>query len=385
MRRAPTPDRDAGSTITYQIITLFLHMGWHVSFAPRDPSFLGNYTKALQRLGVEMLIEPCFSGVKYQSRADFYDLIFAFRYESITDCYAELRAAYPKARIVFHDIDLHFLRLERKAEVFEERATRIEAQLVKEKELDLIAKSDCTVLVTDIEKAIVQAEVPAQNIVVYPYTIECRRSERSFEDRRHLCFIGNFAHDPNTDAVLHFVRDIWPLVKPTLPAETKFLIIGQRPSEKVQSLAADDIAVMGYVPRLEEIMDDCRLSVAPLRYGAGIKGKLIQSLAFGLPAVATSLAAEGMPLEHQRNVLIADTEESFARAITELFHQHQTWLRLQTEGYAFVEENYSWRRGLATLQHILDVADDTWISRRRFVKKAAPRASRGIGGSSGGR
>ena len=96
--QTPTPDRDAGSVITFQIIKQFLHLGWYVSFAPADPSFLGEYTKDLQRLGVEVLIEPCFSGVKYQTRRDFYDVIFAFRYDSLTDCYKELRYAYPKAR-----------------------------------------------------------------------------------------------------------------------------------------------------------------------------------------------------------------------------------------------------------------------------------------------
>ena len=252
-----------------------------------------------------------------------------------------------------------------------EKARLIEAEIVKEKELELIEKCDCTVLVTEAERDIVQAEIPVQQIVVYPYIMECRRSEVPYEKRRHLCFVGNFAHDPNIDAALYFVRHVWPLTKRLLPPETKFLIVGQRPPQKVQALAADDVVVMGYVPRLEDVMDGCRLSVVPLRYGAGIKGKLIQSLAFGLPVTATSLAAEGMPLEDGRNVLIADTPVSIADAIARLFNDRETWLRLQSEGYLFVEENYSWQRGLASLEHILDVADRTWVSRRKAAKKAS--------------
>jgi glycosyltransferase involved in cell wall biosynthesis len=117
-------------------------------------------------------------------------------------------------------------------------------------------------------------------------------------------------------------------------------------------------------------MDDCRLSVAPLRYGAGVKGKLIKCLANGLPSVATTLAVEGMDLEHEQHILIADQAESFAQCTVRLFRDKKLWHKLRDLGYAFAEENFSWERSLETCKRILDVADETWIARRVAARES---------------
>jgi glycosyltransferase involved in cell wall biosynthesis len=137
----------------------------------------------------------------------------------------------------------------------------------------------------------------------------------------------------------------------------------------LKSLGAEDVVVTGHVADLGEVMDDCRISVVPLRYGAGIKGKLVRSLAYGLPSVASSLAVEGMQLTHGREVLIADEPEMFAKAIATLYHNRQKWQSVQAAGYAFVNENYSWKVGLETCERILRVAEETWISRRAAARQ----------------
>ncbi len=369
--QTPTPDRDSGSVNTLELMRLFLHLGWHVAFVPRNHLFEGKYTTDLQRLGIEPMIGPCIShlGDVIENRPNSYDVIFAFRVESLQDCYDRLRAAYPKARIVFHDIDLHHLRLQRRAELLGDRTLRMEAEIVKDNELELFAKCDCSVVVTQAEKEVIEKELPLNNIVVYPYTLEVERSERPFEQRRHLCFIGGFAHDPNVDAVRYFVSQVWPLAKSKLPSDAKFFVIGPGAPENICSLASNDVVIAGYVPDLKEIIDECRVSVAPLRYGAGIKGKLVRTLACGLPSVASTLAIEGMGLQHERQVLVADDPRAFVEAIIRLFSERDTWLSIQSGGYTFVEENYSWKVGLETLKRILDIADETWIARRRLARK----------------
>jgi glycosyltransferase involved in cell wall biosynthesis len=367
----PTPDRDSGSVNTVELMRIFLHMGWHVAFVPRNHAFAGDYTRALQRVGVEPMIAPCIAHVGdiIHNRPQIYDAVFAFRLESLDDCYDKLRAAYPKARLIFHDIDLHHLRLKRRAEMLGDLSLQLEAEIIKDRELELFAKCDCSVVVTEAEKAMVQEQLPVENIVVYPYTIEVRRSQRPFPQRRHLCFIGGYVHDPNVDAVLYFVREIWPLVRSELPDDAKFLIVGPGAPESLLRLAAEDVVITGHVADLGELMDDCRLSVVPLRYGAGIKGKLVRSLAYGLPSVASSLAVEGMALQHGRHVLVADEPEAFAKAILTLYHNRQKWRSVQAAGYAFVEDNYSWKVGLETCERILQVAADTWISRRAAARQ----------------
>lgn len=121
----------------------------------------------------------------------------------IADCYDELRKPYPVARIIFHDVDLHYLRLQRKAELLHDRAMRIriQAEIVHDQELELFAKADCSVVVTHAlreKRSKMRFRFATSSSM---YTIDVRRSERSFEDRHHLCFIGGYGHDPNVDAV----------------------------------------------------------------------------------------------------------------------------------------------------------------------------------------
>jgi glycosyltransferase involved in cell wall biosynthesis len=113
------------------------------------------------------------------------------------------------------------------------------------------------------------------------------------------------------------------------------------------------------------MLDKCRISVAPLRYGSGIKGKLVRSLAFGLPAVASSIGVEGMGLEHEKNVLVADDPRAFAAQVVRLYQDRTLWDRLQEGGYAFVQEKYSRERGREICKRIMDTADQTWLARRR--------------------
>jgi GT2 family glycosyltransferase len=369
--QTPTPDRDSGSRNTYEIIRLFLHLGWHVSFMPRNFAFAREYTTALQRMGVEVLVEPCFNNIDdfYKTGRKFYDVIFAFRVDTLWDWYESLRKNLPNARIIFHDIDLHYLRMQRKAELLSDPSLQVEAEVVHDRELELFVKVDCSVVVTETEKAIVESQIPLDNIIVYPYTIDIRRSQRSYDDRLHVCFVGGYMHDPNVDAVVYFVREIWPLVKPKLAPDAKFFIVGPDAPESVRRLASEDIVVTGHLPVLDDLLDNCRLAVAPLRYGAGIKGKLVMSLANGLPSVASSIAVEGMRLAHEEQVLVADDPQGFAAEIVRLYGDRELWHRIQEEGYSFVEEHYSWNAGVDICERILDTAKRTWIARRRAARQ----------------
>jgi GT2 family glycosyltransferase len=367
--QTPTPDRDAGSVVAFELIKLFVHCGWQASFAPRNFAFIGDYSQALQRMGVEVLVEPNIVSVDdVLKNRDAYDLIAAFRVESLWDCYERFRDAYPTARIIFFDVDLVHVRMQRKAELLADRQLRIEAEVWQDRELDLFANVDCSVVVTEAERQIVQSALPVDNIVVYPYTVQARRSKPSYYERSHLCFIGSYGHDPNVDAVMFFIKEVWPLVRPRLPAGAKFFVVGAYPPDEITRLASDDIVITGHVPKLDDILDSCRLSVAPLRYGAGIKGKLISSLAEGLPAVASPIAVEGMGLQHDKDVLVAENAEHFAAQILRLYNDFELWRRLQENGYDFVEANFSWQTGVKTLEHIIDTADRTWIARRRAAR-----------------
>jgi len=176
-------------------------------------------------------------------------------------------------------------------------------------------------------------------------------SRRSFAERRDIFFIGAFAHPPNTDAVLWFCREIFPLVLAQEP-EMRFSVIGADPPAQVRALASDSVRILGYVPDVTPFLDGCRLSVAPLRYGAGVKGKVNQSLAYGLPVVATTQAVEGMFLEDGESALIANQPDELARAVLRLYRDPGLWERLSAGGLRVMEAHFGFeaaRRALTEL------------------------------------
>src|SRR6266516_4029486 len=153
-------------------------------------------------------------------------------------------------------------------------------------------------------------------------------------------FIDSFQHTPNVDAVLFFVQSIYPLVRAHLP-EAKFYIIGDKAPPEVIALASDNIVVTGLQRNVRPFFDSVKLSLAPLRFGAGVKGKLNQSMALGVPVVATSLAVEGMELANGEDILVADEAEDFARRLIELYESEELWKRLSENGIQKTRALYS--------------------------------------------
>jgi glycosyltransferase involved in cell wall biosynthesis len=175
---------------------------------------------------------------------------------------------------------------------------------------------------------------------VIPLTTDIPGRTNGFTDRKNLVFIGGYLHRPNVDAVLYFVKEIWPLITEVMP-DCEFWIVGSNVPDELKDLACEKIKVIGFVPDLEQVFSTCLMTVVPLRYGAGIKGKILTSLSYGVPCVATSIAIEGMGLTHDKNVLVGDTPAEFASAVMKLSTDIQTWERLSDNGLSILKEKYS--------------------------------------------
>jgi glycosyltransferase involved in cell wall biosynthesis len=165
-------------------------------------------------------------------------------------------------------------------------------------------------------------------------------SNTPFALRKDWLFIGSFQHTPNVDAVLFFVQSIYPLVRAHLP-EAKFYIIGDKAPPEVVALTSEKIVVTGLLKDPAPFFDSVRLSVAPLRFGAGVKGKINQSMAFGVPVVASSVAVDGTELRDREEILVADEPEDFAQALIELYESEQLWNRLSENGLKKTRAHYS--------------------------------------------
>jgi glycosyltransferase involved in cell wall biosynthesis len=165
--------------------------------------------------------------------------------------------------------------------------------------------------------------------------------------------VGGFQHVPNVDAVLWFTAEVWGKVHERLP-ELEFHIVGSKMPAEVEALArVPGVVIEGFVESLEPFLDGCRLAVAPLRYGAGVKGKVNSSMAHGQPVVMTSVAAEGMFLQHGIHGLIADEPVQFADEIVRLYQDEELWTAISDAGLRNVEENFSMQTALDALRSIL--------------------------------
>ena len=336
----PTPDQDSGSIDAYNQMMLLREMGFQVTFIPEDNYlFVPGYTPALQRAGIEMLYAPYVGSVS-QHLKEFgqrYDLVFISRAVTLERNLALVRRYCLKAKILFHTVDLHYLRMSREAELKQSKDARRKAEQMKEMELQLIRLADMTTVVSAHELSILNKELPHHKIRLLPYARQTQSSKKAFRERRDIVFVGSYQHPPNVDAVKFFTQEIMPLLRQSLSG-VRFYVVGSRTPIDVKELASEDIIITGFIPDLTSFLNNIRLSVVPLRYGAGIKGKIGSAMAVGLPVVATPIAAEGMSLTHGINILIAEDPKAFADQIITLYHDENLWDSLSNNSLNFAEQ-----------------------------------------------
>jgi GT2 family glycosyltransferase/glycosyltransferase involved in cell wall biosynthesis len=350
----PTPDQDAGSVTVTKILQLYQRLGYRTIFVPQDNYlFQARYTRLLQRMGVCCAYAPftvTLEDVLRQYGEDV-DHALVFRIGVAEKAFDLIEKLAPNAETVFHNIDLHYLRMEREA-ALGGGVSQSEIQRIKTLELNMISRVDCAIVHTDVERDMVLTERPDANVKVFTYMVELEGTEVSFDDRKDIMFLGGYSHDPNVDAVKYFVSDIWPSVKEELP-EAKFIIVGANPPKELIAMASKDVVVTGRVEKLRPYFDAARVFVAPLRYGAGIKGKVSTTMSFGLPSVVTPIAAEGMGLKNGIQTFVREDPKKFAKAVVELYNNQSNWQKVQQNGFQFVDRHYSMRMGQNTLADII--------------------------------
>ena len=243
--------------------------------------------------------------------------------------------------MLFDTVDLHYLRERRAAGLSGDAAALRAAQRTREAELALVAQADATLVVSEAERALLAEDAPGAQVRVLSNVHEPGADGLAWSQRRDLLFVGGFRHPPNVDAVLWFVREVFPRIR-AARGDVRFHCIGGDVPAEVQALAASDgVQIHGHVPDLQPWLAGCLAAVAPMRYGAGVKGKVNQAMAHGLPVVSTTPAAEGMHLVDGRDVLVADAAEAFATAVLRLHQDEALWTRLAANGRASVARHFS--------------------------------------------
>ena len=351
----PEPDKNAGSVHTMEILRAARTLGYTVTFVPTSNyARMPRYTALLQAEGIEALYHPYCASLEQHlaEHGGRYDAVLAFRVTELEPHYDTIRRHAPQARLVYHVADLHHLREERRAALTGDTAVAEKAATLRRAELDLVAKAEMTVVHSTAEAEYIRKAIPSARVTVFPWITEVVEPCAIFKERHGCFFIGSYGHDPNVDAVNYFLDDIWPLVAAALPT-TDFSIVGPGAPESLVRRATGRVRHLGYLPDLGLVMQRARVSVVPLRYGAGVKGKIYESMAHGVPVVCTTVAAEGMGLVHGEQVLIADTAEAFAEAVVRVHEDAALWEDLSREGQAHIRRTVSREAGVRILEGIL--------------------------------
>jgi len=257
--------------------------------------------------------------------------------------YAQLvRDTQRGARLVYSVADLHHLRTSRQAEVEGRPDLASYAEHLRFLELTAARAADAVITHSTVEAALLRQKIPAETVHVVPWAVVPRPTEVPYSERRGLAFIGGYRHRPNVDAARFLIEAVMPAVA-ALDTEIPCLLVGSGMPDSLRALATvrPGVEAVGHVVELASVFDRVRLTVAPLAYGAGVKGKVLDSLAAGVPCVCTPAAAEGLDLPEPLAELVADTSAGLARSIAALHGDEGLNRACSESGLAYVAEHLS--------------------------------------------
>jgi GT2 family glycosyltransferase/SAM-dependent methyltransferase len=347
--RVPMWDRDAGSLRMFEIIRSLLGLGCRVTlmpdnFAPTEP-----YTRALQRMGVEVVYGPVDLIAEFGEIGPELAAAILSRPHAASRWLDTVREFAPQALLVYDTVDLHWVRESRRymfngPDLPKENGTIAvqgpKAAALLELELALVRASDITVTVTGAESAEIVKHVPDARVLIIPTVHKPSGSGALPSKRRGVIFVGGFEHPPNSDAAIYLVREVMPRVWASM-GDVPVTIIGGSPPHEVLELAGPQVEVRGWVSDLVPLLDSARAMVVPVRYGAGIKGKITQALAAGLPVVTTPLGAEGLEALDGGEMLIGEDASALAERVVRVIVDDELWQSLSDGGLRLMRAGFS--------------------------------------------
>lgn len=332
---APCYDQESGARRIWHLLEIFKQLNYHVIFMPDNGAKETPYVPQLQTMGIEVIYtEPGYGTepiAQLQSLLPLVDIAWICR-PQLYEKYAPLIRQQQQIKLIYDTVDLHYVRLKRAGELTNHPERKIEQMRewvrMQSRELKAAHEADLTIAIAESEKTILQ-EQQVTNLAVVSNIHQFYEGEKpSFESRQGLLFIGSYNHPPNLDGVQWLVQEIMPVVWQQLP-ELTLTLLGSNTKPEVVALAADPrITVTGYISDVTSYFLSHRVFVAPLRYGAGMKGKIGQSLEYSLPIVSTNIGIEGMNLIPEQDVLEANQTEEFARQILRVYQDQNLWQQL---------------------------------------------------------
>ena len=351
----PAENRDAGSRVILSHMRSLQRLGFKVNFVASDARG-GGTAEMLEAEGITCHCPPWCASVEEVLRRENggYALIYIHRGTN-TRYLPLIRHYQTRARIIYSVADLHHLRLARQAEV-EERPELLEAsRRVRMAELSAARFVESVITHSTFERAVILKDAPNAKVHVVPWSVPAQPTTPTWQERSGVAFIGSYAHPPNLDAAWWLIQDVMPLVRAKNPA-IECILGGTSMPEALQAAVAPGIRPVGFVEDLQGLLGQVRLTTAPLNYGAGLKGKVLDSLAAGVPCACTPMAAEGMDLPPLLQSTIGMGAESLASIIVRLHDDEAFNAACRRAGLDFIEANMSDARVDARMREAVGLA-----------------------------
>jgi glycosyltransferase involved in cell wall biosynthesis len=334
--RFPTPDRDAGSARMVAILKAMTEWCKPV-FIPVSKHEWPEEEKRLWQMGVETARIVDYKRLIKQRK--FYAAVVS-RPHVAEAMIPAIQRADRRIKIVFDMVDAHFIRMEREHKVTGAFELARAAAAYRKVESRMARRSDLIWCNSSEDKKVMGSIAPGVPIAVVPTIHDLRGRGLPFEERAHLLFVGNFLHRPNVDGVVFFLQEIFPLVRASVPG-VELHIVGDNTPPEISECESESVKVRGYVPDVGPLFHQHRVMIAPVRFGAGVKGKIGEALAHSLPVVTTTMGAEGMALQNGLDAMIADAPQEFADNVIKLYRDREFWQKLSDNSYQHAENNFT--------------------------------------------
>ncbi len=344
--RIPQVEESAGERLAYNYMKLFQKMGYAVYLLPANFA-INAYLQKYENEGIHVLAGRFYWQYwkewlsKNESNIDF---VFLQRPEPAQMFMDALKAICTRTKIIYHPADLHFRRLEREYRCTGDLSIKEEAIKYKALEYSYIEKSDAVFLVGSVEANLLKSDFPnktIRDIPIFLYRENDIPKRKRASEREDLLFVGGFAHAPNIDAVKWLAKDIFPRIHERNP-KIKCHIVGGGASKELLKYASEYFIFEGFLggKELEEIYKNTRLAIAPLRFGAGVKGKIVEAAYYGLPVVTTDMGAEGI-CDAKHFVTVANDTDEYVNKVLELYHDLEMIDTIADKTRMVIEKNYT--------------------------------------------
>ena len=343
----PEFDKDAGSKTMFDYLNIFVELGYNVKFMGENFYHSEPYTSILQRKGIEVLYGPYYANnwkMWLKNNGPYFDYVFLSRPHITAKFLDSVKKSCTNAKFIYYGHDLHFLRMYREYEISKDKNVLTESNKWKETELDIFDKVDLIYYPSVIEQDEVKKINEKYNVkVLQPYVYKSIISDYDPKLRNNLLFVGGFRHGANFDGINWFIKEIFPKILEK-DSEMVLTIAGSFPPQELLDMNSKNIQVLGYVSneKLEELYHEAKMVVAPLRFGAGIKGKIIEAMQHGLPVITTDVGAEGID---NKAIFVTNTFDE----LLDLYNDDERLTEYSKLETKFIKENYSYESACSNL------------------------------------